>query len=378
MRIIFLVSSMEGGGAERVAALLCNHWAEQGHDVILMPTFSGRGECLYPLDERVKLDYLADRVGSRSRSIFNKVRRWAVLRRAIREVAPDVIVSFLPHVNVTAVIAARGLGIPVVISERVHPPAVPLGRVLESLRRSTYPRAATVVVQTQRTLSWLEGCCPRANGYVIPNPVVYPLPRSEPVLETVSVASVSRRVVLAVGRLYKQKGFERLVGAFGSLAQRYPEWDLVILGEGPERERLEQQREHLGLTGRVHLPGRVGNPGDWYSQADFYVMSSRFEGFPNTLAEAMAHGLPAVSFDCETGPADIIRHGIDGYLVPPAEDEAGLARAMEAMMQDGDQRRRMSEAAVAVRQRFSPKRVMAEWDYVLGLEAAGGHYPGRY
>lgn len=358
---------MEGGGAERVAALLCNHWAEQGHKVILMPTFSGRGECLYPLDERVKLDYLADRVGSRSRGMVNKMRRWVALRRAIREVAPDVIVSFLPHVNVTAVIAARGLGIPVVISERVHPPAVPLGRVLESLRRSTYPRAATVVVQTQRTLSWLEGCCPRANAYVIPNPVVYPLPRSEPVLETVSVASVSRRVVLAVGRLYKQKGFERLVGAFGSLAQRYPEWDLVILGEGPERERLEQQREHLGLTGRVHFPGRVGNPGDWYSQADFYVMSSRFEGFPNTLAEAMAHGLPAVSFDCETGPADIIRHGIDGYLVPPAEDEAGLARAMDTMMQDDDQRHRMSEAAVAVRQRFSPKRVMAEWDYVLGL-----------
>lgn len=368
--MLFLVSSMQGGGAERVAALLCNHWIEQGHEVTLMPTFSGRGECLYPLDDRVRLDYLADRVGSRSRSAWNKMRRLFALRQAIREIAPDVIVSFLPHVNVAAVVSAWGLRVPVVVSERTYPPAMPLGRGLESLRRFAYPKATGVAVQTQRALAWLQDCCPKARGQVIPNPVVYPLPKANPVLEPASVLGKEQRAVLAVGRLGEEKGFDQLLAAFGMLAQRYPDWDLVILGEGPERERLERQRGSLGLNSRVHLPGRAGNPGDWYARADFYVMSSRFEGFPNTLLEAMAYGLPAVSFDCETGPADIIRAGLDGYLVSPAEGASGLAKAMEAMMQNESKRQRIGNAAVSVRQRFSPERVMAAWDEMLRLQKA--------
>ena len=365
-----MVSSMQGGGAERVAALLCNHWAGQGHEVRLIPTFSGRGECLYPLDERVRLDFLADRVGNRSRSTFNKIRRLLALRSSIQEERPDVIISFLPHVNVAAVFAAWGLLIPVVVSERTYPPAMPLGIGLELLRRFIYPRATSVVVQTQRALQWLKCYCPRAYGRVIPNPVVYPLPCGGPVLRPESVVASTRHVALAVGRLGEEKGFTQLLVAFGILVSQYPEWDLIILGDGSERESLEQQRDSLGLRRRVHLPGRVGNPGDWYARADFYVMSSRFEGFPNTLLEAMAYGLPAVSFDCETGPADIIREGIDGYLVPSVEGSVGLARAMESLMRDEDRRLRMGKEATAVRERFSALRIMAEWDHVLGIHRA--------
>ena len=367
-RILFLVSSMQGGGAERVAALLCNHWAAQGHEVTLMPTFSGRGECLYQLDQRVRMDYLADRVGSRSQSVFNKVRRYWALRCAIRGFEPDGIVSFLPHVNVAAVLSTLGLRIPVVVSERTYPPSMPLSTGLEALRRLAYRRATCVIVQTQLTRTWLQDRYPKSRGRVIPNPVVYPLPQGAPVLKPASVVNGARWVAMAVGRLSEEKGFELLLQAFGMLAQQYTEWDLVILGEGPERERLETQRDKLGLSSRVHLPGRAGNPGDWYTRADYYVMSSRFEGFPNTLLEAMAYGLPAVSFDCETGPADIIRHGEDGYLVPPDEGVAGLSRAMEMLMRDGEMRQRLGSVAVAVRERFSSDQIMAAWDEVLGLQ----------
>lgn len=372
-RILFLVSSMQGGGAERVAALLCNHWAAEGHEVTLMPTFSGRGVCLYPLDERVRLDYLAERVGSRRRTVLNKVRRFTVLRKAIRELQPDVILSFLPHVNVAAVLAAWGLRVPVVVSERTYPPALPLGRPLEALRRWVYPKATSVVVQTERGRSWLEKCCPQAQGRVIPNPVVFPLPAGEPRLETPRIIPLSVSMILAVGRLGEEKGFDRLIEAFGGLAADYPDWHLVILGEGEERQRLEAQRQALGLSDRVHLPGRAGNPRDWYERADCYVMSSRFEGFPNTLVEAMAHGLPAVSFDCETGPAEIIREGVDGYLVPPEEGAAGLSRAMAAVMGDEARRKEMGIAVTAVRERFSPERVMAAWDEVLELRQEHKH-----
>lgn len=370
-KILFLVSSMQGGGAERVAAILCNHWVDQGNEVTLMPTFSGRGECLYSLNERVRLDYLADRVGSCSQSLYNKMRRFMVLRGVIRDISPDVIVSFLPHVNVAAVLAAYGLRVPVIVSERTFPPAMPLGRGLEKLRQFTYPRASYVVVQTQRSLTWLQDLCPKARGRVIPNPVAYPLPGGEPFREPSAVIDETRRVMLAVGRLGEEKGFDKLISAFGFLTRRYPEWDLVILGEGPERTFLEKQRNDLDLSERVHLPGRVGNMGDWYVRADFYVMSSRFEGFPNTLIEAMAYGLPAVSFDCETGPADIIREGVDGLLVPPAAGAEGLARAMEIMLRDAQTRQRMGNAAVSVRERFSPEQVMSDWDEVLWLQKAG-------
>jgi glycosyltransferase involved in cell wall biosynthesis len=369
-RILFLVSSMQGGGAERVAALLSNHWAEQGHQVTLMPTFSGRGECLYPLHERVCLDYLADRVKSKSRSPLNKVRRMMMLRRTIRELDPDTIISFLPHVNVAAIISAWGFKIPVVISERIHPPAMPVGRVLERLRQWVYPQASTVVVQTRQTLEWLSIGCPGARGQVIPNPVVYPLPSSQPEVQPASVMDSERRYVLAVGRLDRQKGFDLLLTAFHQFSARgHENWDLIILGEGPERGVLEEQCARFHIAARVHMPGRVGNVADWYNQADLFVMSSRFEGFPNTLVEAMAHGLPAVSFDCNAGPRDIIRDGVDGYLVPPEAGAPGLAQSMERLVTNEGKREQMAKAAMDVRERFSMERIASEWDSILGLRS---------
>jgi len=371
-RILFLVSSMQGGGAERVAALLSNHWVAHGHEVILMPTFSGRGECLYPLDERVRLEYLADRVGTTRKTPWSIVRRLLAMRSMVHEWRPDGVVSFLPHVNVAAILAAWGLKVPVMVSERIYPPAMPLRPVWPRLRRWTYPWAATVVMQTRRGADWLAGECPRARGAVIPNPCVYPLPLAQPRLAPEDWVGPARRVVLAVGRLDEQKGFAGLLDAFTRLATRFRDWDLVILGEGEERMALAARIEKQGLAGRVVLPGRVGNPGDWYRRAELYVMSSRFEGFPNTLVEAMAHGVPAVSFDCETGPAEILRDGVDGYLVPPEQGADGLVRAMAVLMEDDETRRSMGNAAVAVRERFSPERVMAAWDGVLGLNKESG------
>lgn len=360
---------MEGGGAERVAALLCNHWVAQGHQVMLVATFSGRGECLYPLDERVRLVYLADLVGTTRRTPMSFLLRFLKMRALVRGWCPEAVVSFLPHVNVAALLATRGFKVPVVVSERIHPPAMPLGPVWPRLRRWSYPWAAKVVMQTSGSLAWLAMECPTAKGAVIANLCVYPLPDAGPRLEPATCVSPEKRMLLAVGRLDPQKGFATLVDAFARLTKRFSDWDLVILGEGEERAALETRLAKWGLERRVILPGRVGNMSDWYRRADLFVMSSRFEGFPNTLLEAMAYGLPAVSFDCETGPADIIRQGIDGVLVPPSEGDVGLARAMAAIMLDDDQRRRMGGAAVAVQARFSPERIMAEWGQVLGIDS---------
>jgi glycosyltransferase involved in cell wall biosynthesis len=375
-KILFLVSSMQGGGAERVAALLCNHWTERGHEVVLMPTFSGRGECLYPLNEKVRLDYLADRVGSTSSARWNGLRRLLILRQVMREFKPDAVISFLTHVNVAAILAATGLPCSVVVSERTNPALFELSRFWSLGRHLLYRRARCVVVQTGQVRGWVEANCPGTRVEVIPNPVVFPLPAGEPKVSPVSEVGTGRSVLLAVGRLGPEKGFDRLLQAYGGLATENPEWDLVIVGEGPERSALERQVVELGLGGRVHLPGRIGNLGDWYERADLYALSSHFEGFPNTLAEAMAYGLPSVSMDCATGPSDLITHGRDGLLVPPEDDAYGLGLALSALMKDPVLRSSMGAEAANIRERFDIERVVEQWNEVTGLGGGRHARPG--
>ncbi len=286
-----------------------------------------------------------------------------------------MVVSFLTHVNIAAIIAAAGTGVPVVVSERVYPPLMPLPWIWRLLRRLCYRAASAVVMQTAEGADWVRANCPGSAPRVIANPIGLPLPSTEPRLVPEDAIAGDRRLVLSVGRLDHQKGFDLLLRAFAMVAAEFPDWDLVVLGEGVERDSLEQLALELNLKGRVGLPGRAGNPADWYECASLYVMSSRFEGFPNTLAEAMAHGLPVLAMNCPTGPAGLIRDGRDGVLVDARGGADGLAEAMRSLMADDARRVRLGEAARAVVDRFSTDQVGRQWDQVLGLSPASGTAP---
>ncbi|MOA12786.1 4-alpha-N-acetylgalactosaminyltransferase [compost metagenome] len=206
---------------------------------------------------------------------------------------------------------------------------------------------------------------------VIPNPVHWPLPRAEPLLAPATADG--RKRLLAVGRLHADKGFDLLIQAFAALAPSHPDWDLVILGEGHERGALQAQVDQAGLASRILMPGRAGNVGDWYDSADLYVLTSRFEGLSNTLLESMASGLAAVSFDCDTGPREIVRDGIDGVLVRPNGDVPALCKALSDVMENDARRQRMAQAATDVRDRFSAARVLQQWQELFD----GVRKPGR-
>ena len=365
--ILFLVSGMGSGGAERVASTLSNYWVEKGYRVTLMPTFSGRGDCIYHLDDRVELEFLADRVSSTKQSIWNRLCRFWVLRKAIQQYNPDVIVSFLTNVNVVAVLSAFGSKTPVIVSERTYPPKYPLGFALEILRRLVYPYAAAVVLQTEQGLAWLKGRVSQNNGVVIPNPVTYPMVDSTPIVMPKNIINEARKICLAVGRLEEGKRFSEIISAFNTIASKFPDWDLVILGEGPERDHLEQKASCLGLQDRVYFPGRVGNVSDWYFCAEAYVMNSRFEGFPNTLLEAMAHGMPVISSDCDTGPKEIITDSIDGLLVDTFGVQSELSSAMEKIFEDPIFSRSLGRSATGVRKKFSMDSIGSKWDDLIKL-----------
>jgi len=167
-----------------------------------------------------------------------------------------------------------------------------------------------------------------------------------------------------MGRFYHQKGFDLLLRAFARLKDRYAQWTLTILGDGPLRDELQRLCEKLGVSERVFLPGRVKNPEHFLKQAELFVLPSRFEGFPNALCEAMACGLPVIASDCPSGPREIIRDGKDGVLVPN-QDIRALTGAMGWLMSNEAERNRLAAAAVEVIERFGMEKIIKRWESVL-------------
>jgi len=348
------------GGAARVAVNLSLAWTEMGRRVTILTSDRGELSPAYPLHPDVvhlPLGILGD---SRNKlhSAFRNFMRLVHIRRAIRQSRPDLVVSFLDRNNVLCVLATRALlpRVPIIISERTDPHGRSIGAVWELLRRLTYPWADCLVVQTRHALDYFPRFL-RAKGAVIPNWVDPPQARACP--------EPHRRLrVVTLGRLHPVKGHDLLIEAFAQIAAAFPGWDLRIHGEGSGREALQARIHSLGLDDRIIIGENLLDVGSCLGNADLFVLPSRVEGFPNALAEAMAWGLPVISFDCASGPSELIRHEVDGLLVPP-EDIPALAQAMGRLMADPEERARLGAHATDVLTRFSSARVLELWENAI-------------
>jgi GalNAc-alpha-(1->4)-GalNAc-alpha-(1->3)-diNAcBac-PP-undecaprenol alpha-1,4-N-acetyl-D-galactosaminyltransferase len=357
-RLTAVIGSLVAGGAERIMAILTEAWAARGWNVELILTLAAPSEeSFFAVDPRVKvrrLDLYRPSPLLRDK-LRGNLRRLQVVRRAIRASRPDVIVAFMVETNVVTTLATRGLRVPVVVEEHIYSSWPPLPLRWRLLRFATYPLASSVVALTPSALSTL-GLAQGRRGRVIPNPVL-PAPPGD-------VLPADPPVMVAMGRLVPQKGFDMLLDAFAVVARTNPDWNLEVWGEGPDRVALERRRDSLGLTDRVTFPGTTQAPYDVLRRAGFFVLSSRREGFPTVLGEAMASGIPAVSFDCPSGPRELIRDGVDGLLVP-SEDVAALAAGMDRLIADPDLRARLASRAPDVVERFSLDAVLERWDDIF-------------
>jgi len=361
-RITLVISHLQMGGAERVLVELANHWVSCGWAVTVIDFSRPGTPPAFPLDARVSEVSLDLQGGSRSpiSAVVGNIRRITALRGAIRRSKPDIVLSLMNRTNVLTVFSMTATGIPVIVSEHTAPNGT-LSWIWGALRELAYRRATFVVMLTTDALAQMSPTI-RRRGRVIPNP----LPSQFLAME-VGEEGASRDegpdglTIMGLGRLAPEKGFDVLIEAFARIAASWPNARLVIWGEGEERDRLERLRAKLDLIERIDLPGATPRPERELRSATVFVLSSRLEGLPMTLLEAMALGRAVIACDCDYGPRDIVRDGVDGVLVPP-EDVEALAATIDALLGDSGRRASLGQRAVEVRERFAIGAVSERWD----------------
>jgi GalNAc-alpha-(1->4)-GalNAc-alpha-(1->3)-diNAcBac-PP-undecaprenol alpha-1,4-N-acetyl-D-galactosaminyltransferase len=386
MRMTLVISTLRGGGAERVVSNMANYWVRKGWPVTVLTICHGPEAPCYRLDPRVVHHDMRCRNPRQSKPTAGALRALkeifddcspverrtlipelgfiSALRDAIIDTRPQFVISFINLTNVRVLLATRGLCLPVIVSERDDPYNDPIPEGAARLRRRLYPMATYLVAETAEGADYFAaevGDRRRA----ISNPVLQPeLPDPGDGAGNGATAQKVGRLLVGMGRLDHQKGFELLLSAFSKVAGKHPSWSLQIWGEGPQREALERLSRDLNLSERVWLPGFTRSPFESLRRADLFVMSSRFEGFSNALCEAMACGLPVVSFNCSRGIREIIRDGVDGLLVRAA-DPSALAVALDRLMDDEEERRRLAGKALEITERFGVDKTMARWEQLM-------------
>ena len=360
-RITLVISSLGRGGAERVAVDLCSFLAESGRDVSVL-TLSGDDPDAYDLPASVRRSRIEIRRAARSglQSIKFTLDHLREMRRNILRIEdPTSVLSFIEQTNIRTIGCLVGSGIPVVVSERIHPGHHPLPQSWSLLRRMVYRFASAVVVQNEDIADWFRKSVATRRLLTIPNAV-----RGRDISWRSSALAPSEPIILGIGRLARQKGFDLLLRAFARTRLADNGWRVVILGEGEDRKALSQLSDDLGVSGSVEMPGHVTDVSGWIARSRIFALPSRYEGFPNALLEAMQLGTACVSFDCPSGPRDLIEDGVNGLLVP-AEDVDALTEALRQLALDQPLRERLAREAAKVSETFAADRIYRLWTEAL-------------
>jgi glycosyltransferase involved in cell wall biosynthesis len=378
VKVTFLVQSAhKQGGTERSAISQANALAAAGHDARILSVVKAAERPAFAIDDRVRVDHLVDLTAAYDEALHAKPsllvpQRWdkqfsaltdVGLERGLRGLDTDVLVTVTPALLASAVQLAPDS---VVVVHQEHRSSSQRTSGMEPLLVNA-PRADVVALLTPSIAEWLRGQL----GPVAPETVVMPNPLPQGFAPR---SLLDSRTIVAAGRLVMEKQFTKLVAAFADVADQLPGWRLRILGQGHQRPHLVRETRKHGLWDRVELPGSTTDMAGEWGRAAICAVTSRAEGFPLQMQEAMAAGVPCVSFDCASGPREIVRHEVNGLLVAP-ESVAGMSAALLRLATDDDLRRRLGEGALETAAQWDAELIAARWVEVF--EAAIARRAGR-
>ena len=354
--IVFTCDSMSSGGAERVLSILVNEFARQGINVNIIGVSSDNTESFYKLDDNVK--YLTLRKEGEKK--INPIKRVFKLRKLIKSLKPDIVISFLPHVNVYTFYALFGTGIPYIVSERNDPNRDPKNKLLRLLKRFAFSNANGLVFQTTDAQKYF-GKKIAKRSVVINNPL-------ELRYSVDTLPTIRNKTILSVGRLTEQKNYKCLLDAFSEFRKQHSDYNLRIYGEGPLKEELTDYAISLGLTSSVQFMGASSNWQELEYNDAMYILSSDYEGMPNSLIEAMALGIPCISSDCQIGgPKDLIQDGYNGYLFETGNSK-DLLNKMNELANNRDINNMVSKNLL-LKESLKPEIIAKSWlEYIASLE----------
>ncbi|CAM4353885.1 glycosyltransferase family 4 protein [Palleronia rufa] len=359
-RIVLVQSGLGSGGTEKIVAMLAGHFGSRGHEVVVLAIHGSPANGYYTMPERTVVRSMEAEEGPDAAK--RTMRRVSWLRKTFQDVRPDLIVSFLTKINIQTTAACFGMSIPRIASERNNFKTQPMHWLWRLAMAPTLAMANAVVMLTSGSMNALPEYA-RRRARVIPNPCP-PIVRHPPI-------SVPQRLI-AVGRLCDQKGFDTLIRAVALARQNVPDLSLTIYGEGEKRGELEALRDTLELSGAVAMPGRSVNPHDWVGEGGIFALSSRYEGFPNVLSEALAHGFAIATTRCDWGPEDLIEQGRSGLMVP-VDDARAMAATLERLWGDEVLRLRLAQEGVNRAELFCQNAVLSRWEDVVRDVLDGRH-----
>lgn len=357
--IVFSIGSLTRGGAERVIVNLAEHFYAHGYKTYLVTKFIAEDE--YPISEgieRIVADITeAELTDSRIRNFLARIRK---LRAAWNACNPNLIVSFIGKNNFMTIVSAIGLGIPVVVSVRSAPKREYQGKMKWFLAKTLFPMANGVVLLTNQAKEEFSARIQK-KAAIMPNPL-------HPNFMTEELPTVRKEEIVVVGRLDTNKNQILLLEAFVQLASKYPEWACHLYGEGSSRTMLETYVKQQGVEQQVYFHGRSEDVANAIRMSSIYALTSKVEGMPNALMEAMALGLACIATDCPSGgTADLIRHGENGLLVP-VDDVTEFRSKLEQLIQDEVLREALGRQGWSDMKSYYPGEVLGKWqDYLEGF-----------
>lgn len=335
--ILFAIGSLYGGGAERVVSVWSSRLAKKGYKVSVL--VYSRMESEYPIDNKVEVYTIAK--SQKECNDMSILTRLKLFRKKLKEIKPDVVISFLPIMQIYVRIAGMGLHIPRIETVRNNPWEIKKGlnTIYSKLWLNCFKSCNAFIVQSGDQKTFFDANV-QNKAVVIPNPI------NESYLQNCKTEyNANSHKIIAAGRLTSQKNYKMMIDAVKIASQKYGDITLEIYGVGELYDELNIYIKEQGLSDKITLMGRSDSLYKLYTERDLYLMSSDYEGMPNALAEAMAIGIPCISTDCKTGPSDLIENGDNGYLVKVGDAYAMAEKIVEIFLLSDDEQKLIGENA---------------------------------